>query len=1714
MKIKHIINPVVVPETSDLFIAQPVTFESMRVAKQNATKKGVDVELLATCYQEDESLVPSYFNYAGQMERSVLDVGSFQRKRKLPLICDILDKVDYEDDDIIIYTNVDIAVQPEFYLKVKEIYDGGLRAFTINRRTIPQYYTSPTQLSDMYKEHGEKHPGHDCFVFTGKMLSTFNLGLGCIGANWIGRILLTNLMAHCEEFETLPDEFLTFHIGDDRSWKVSELNDYDMHNESELLKVIEYLLSKDEVVNVDELITMHSFHLDNLQCQKVVKLSTFSRDSLKLANLGITTHYKGSGEWKLPVFLNQEPIFIVGHPRSGTTLLQSLLMTCNEVVSIPETHFFSIVRHRLKVSNDRIDISCMDDVIFTIRKRFPLSVETEALLKDIAENGNLSPKMLFEIVVLDGLVTNYDPELVRNCRFVEKTPDHVEYLDIIFRFYPNAKIINIVRNPEKAILSRRQNFIGEKNWPIETHAVRWKDSIVASEKYTNDSRFYSVKFEDLVKDKSGVMSAIAKFLNINIIEDKLDEYKDRAKLIALPWENWKENNSKELATSIAERAERSLSESDLKVLSLITGSVSKKHGYNLDCQSTEPNINRENNVVIFSHVASHPQNQGNSKRVYSVCKKLKDLGYNVSFFYNLVHPNMEVDYKAMMDEWDDVYVNTPSPKTMDSQTGYYDIDHACDNPLISAFSDYVKARNAGVVICNYVFYSKVLDGIDDDIYKVIDTHDKFSDRHLKLKNRGVSKELWWYSFTSDDEGRGLDRADLVLAIQKEEASFFTQITSSAVEVLPQIEDVSCTPIRLPKKLLRVGFIGSNNPINVDTCSLLLQCYKEHPELDLPELIVCGAVCDSLTFEDKRVKLKGKVKDVSDFYKAIDCALVPIEFGSGLKIKAIEALSYNKPILTTRHGSIGLGSNNHYLNFETVNDLVLGLSELYHVKSDDHFIQHVEYCTNLYQQYVRSAHLIFNRLFNERFISAVKNEQQYIHSPSKLEENHTVNSAKRFLTVNAPPIKQTGKSALFIGHGFHLKTRSSQFFIKYLEKLFNVSFHWEFPHEQDTGKPKGKLGAFDIVFFWQIMPSQELVSRIECENIVCIPMYDGTGVYLDGSIHIHNFEPFKNRKFISFSRVLHRSLKENGFDSYYVQYAPYIEPKSSESLSKRSEKPKLFFNYRKEEISFELIKQLIEPSDIESLHIHITPDPRQDFTYPSPEDIAKYKITFSEWFDNSEDLKAIINQHDVFIAPRLYEGIGMAFLGAMALGKCVIAPNLATMNEYIKHGETGLLYDHKNPEKLDLSKWFEIGLSGQQKLGMLHHRFETSLKYVYSFICAPSSQLQLASSSQKYVGQSLRTVLLVFPHNPFLQSNGVQARFFSLLKYFKSRNVKVDIFSHENFVDSWGNKEEFSDYFRHLYLSDFAKEKNSGLSYQQKSPLPDFSFVSLRKNLRKILNKNKYDLFLMGYVHWAHLVDEVKDTPTAIMVEDCISVNIKERAASQSDFDLSSSLNDEIERVNKYDTAIYISDTERVMFTEKGASNKSFCIPHAIEATPFTHTQEDFQNRKYDLLFVGSDNPFNVEAINWFLDNAWPLIDQQVSLAVAGDVSNSVDSSKIDGKSRVHLLGRVDDLSDLYSNSKVAICPMLHGTGLKIKIIEALSFGLPVISLPSGFEGLKTLNQSTVKAENAQDFALKVQSVINSYEEWKMRAEFAVDLVENHYSINAVYTMFDEVFKNR
>lgn len=232
-------------KSSDLIIAQPITFETMRAAKAFA-KDEIDVSLYAVQYDDEERFtLPDCFSRTPGLERSIGDIKSFEKWKKLAVLKDILDMLYLVSRaDYFIYTNVDIALQPYFYLAVSKIIEQGYDAFIINRRTIPGHYKNIVEIPLMYTEIGEKHPGWDCFVFKRSLYPTFELGTVCVGTNWIGRSMIANLASLAGQFKIFKDSHLTFHIGDERPWNAKQLDDYAMHNRDECSRIMAHFEKK------------------------------------------------------------------------------------------------------------------------------------------------------------------------------------------------------------------------------------------------------------------------------------------------------------------------------------------------------------------------------------------------------------------------------------------------------------------------------------------------------------------------------------------------------------------------------------------------------------------------------------------------------------------------------------------------------------------------------------------------------------------------------------------------------------------------------------------------------------------------------------------------------------------------------------------------------------------------------------------------------------------------------------------------------------------------------------------------------------------------------------------------------------------------------------------------------------------------------------------------------------------------------------------------------------------------------------------------------------------------------------------------------------------------------------------------------------------------------------------------------------------------------
>jgi len=383
-----------------------------------------------------------------------------------------------------------------------------------------------------------------------------------------------------------------------------------------------------------------------------------------------------------------------------------------------------------------------------------------------------------------------------------------------------------------------------------------------------------------------------------------------------------------------------------------------------------------------------------------------------------------------------------------------------------------------------------------------------------------------------------------------------------------------------------------------------------------------------------------------------------------------------------------------------------------------------------------------------------------------------------------------KKIAYIGHSFHQKTLSTQFFIENLEEHYVIDFFWTLPFKCKLDMQNFKLNKTDYhaIVFFQIMPAPKELEKLNCKNIVLIPMFDN-----DLSISYSKWTQYYPFKFINFSKTLYEKLNFLGIkNNLYAQYAP--KPATIESSIDISDKQTLFFWQRSSEINWPLIKKLIKNEQVKSIHLHrIETEMGKDtwFEKPSEEDIKDYNITFSSWFDSKADLLDKMNECSVFIAPRLYEGIGQTFLEAMSLGKCVVSPDFPTMNEYIQHGQNGLLFNYHYPEKIDLSDAVAIGIQARQSVKEIYEKWASKEIQIIEFI----DQKLIENNQNIQFGKNL--------------SQAKESNTFQNLPFLLS-----DFQLHDNTDVTHSNSMNFSKYLNglHVFLKQLIQEHSQLIIY--------------------------------------------------------------------------------------------------------------------------------------------------------------------------------------------------------------------------------------------------------------------------------------------------------------
>jgi glycosyltransferase involved in cell wall biosynthesis len=139
--------------------------------------------------------------------------------------------------------------------------------------------------------------------------------------------------------------------------------------------------------------------------------------------------------------------------------------------------------------------------------------------------------------------------------------------------------------------------------------------------------------------------------------------------------------------------------------------------------------------------------------------------------------------------------------------------------------------------------------------------------------------------------------------------------------------------------------------------------------------------------------------------------------------------------------------------------------------------------------------------------------------------------------------------------------------------------------------------------------------------------------------------------------------------------------------------------------------------------------------------------------------------------------------------------------------------------------------------------------------------------------------------------------------------------------------------------------------------------------------------------------------------------------------------------------------------------------------PVEHTQAIDQRQH--LLFVGGFQHLpNVDAVQWFVQEVWPIVhaaEPAMRVRIVGSqMPSKLQNLDVPG---VEILGFVQDLDDLLSQSRISIAPLRYGAGVKGKINQAMAHGLPVVATSMAVEGMNLLHEEHVLvADTPQDFA--------------------------------------------
>ena len=212
---------------------------------------------------------------------------------------------------------------------------------------------------------------------------------------------------------------------------------------------------------------------------------------------------------------------------------------------------------------------------------------------------------------------------------------------------------------------------------------------------------------------------------------------------------------------------------------------------------------------------------------------------------------------------------------------------------------------------------------------------------------------------------------------------------------------------------------------------------------------------------------------------------------------------------------------------------------------------------------------------------------------------------------------------------------------------------------------------------------------------------------------------------------------------------------------------------------------------------------------------------------------------------------------------------------------------------------------------------------------------------------------------------------------------------------------------------------------------------------------------------------------------------------------------------KSDIVITITEKEKDILKKEFNNKDIRVIPNVHD--PVTYIKP-FEERK-DLMFIGSFlHPPNIDAVVWFANDIFPEIKKELPMIKFYIIGTEpTEEVKKLQNENIIVTGYVKDVHPYFQNCKVFVSPLRYGAGLKGKIGQSMSFGLPVVTTSIGAEGFITEDTPFIIADDKETFVKSVIELYNNKELWDKLSNAGLETIKKYYSFEAIEKILEEIF---